>query len=179
MSSNGAKLGGSGVGEHGVVDGLGEVAFQAAAGLGRALVFGPFAVEVGASVGVPSGLDHGHGEEGAVELTVASSVEPVPGGLAAGGGHGCGAGVGGEGGGGREAFNAAGLAEDLGGHDGADTAHVEESGRLAGVDGGGDVVFQIAGVSFELVEAADGGQGQLGPHRFGRSALDDQASSGG
>jgi hypothetical protein len=74
----------------------------------------------------------------------------MPFGLAARSGHGCGAGVGGEGGGNREACDASGLAQDVGGHDGADTAHSEEPGRLAVVDGGGDVVFQISGYPFEL-----------------------------
>jgi hypothetical protein len=86
MSSGSPDPGFPGVGAHGVVDDLREVTLQTAARFGGALTFGSLSCEVGAGVGVPTGLHHGDGEQGPVELAVPAAVEPVARRLATGGG---------------------------------------------------------------------------------------------
>ena len=64
-----------------------EVLLQAPAGFGGGLALGSLAGKVLARWWVPAGLDHCDGEQGPVELAVASSGQAMPMGVAAGGRH--------------------------------------------------------------------------------------------
>jgi hypothetical protein len=64
------------------VDAAGDVSFEAASDLSGGFAFGEAAGGVGLGFGVAAEPAEGDGVEGAVELTVAASVESVAGGLA-------------------------------------------------------------------------------------------------
>ena len=65
-----------------LVDAAGDVSFEAAADVAAGFAFGEASGGVGLCFGVAAEPGEGDGVQGAVELTVASAVEPVAGGLA-------------------------------------------------------------------------------------------------
>ena len=66
------------VGHHRPEDDPGEMPHQAPPRLGRALAFGAFAGQVGAALGIPTGLDHRDREERSVQLAIPTPVEAMP-----------------------------------------------------------------------------------------------------
>jgi hypothetical protein len=130
-------------------------------------------------LGVPAGLHHRDGEQGAVELAVAAAGQPVAGGVATGGGHGRRAGVGGERGGAGEVADVAGLAQDLAGDQHANTWDGKQVGGVVAADLGGDVAFQVGDLLVEGAQAADGRQRELGPHGIQATGLERQAAGAG
>ena len=65
-----------------------------------------------------------------------------------------------------------------GGDDRSDAADLEEACALAGIHGRLHFSLGIKGFAFELRQACDGGQGELGPHRFGCLSLEDESFGG-
>src|SRR5712691_630099 len=80
----------------GCVDGSGELSFETAERFAPALAFGLFALEVGASGGMDACLRDRDSVQGAVELAIAATVEPMALVLAAACFEWCDAGVAGE-----------------------------------------------------------------------------------
>ena len=74
--AEGGALDGGEVGLEGPVHDVCEVPLQAPAGFGGGLALGSFAGKVLARWWVPAGLDHCDGEQGPVELAVASGPDP-------------------------------------------------------------------------------------------------------
>jgi hypothetical protein len=149
------------------VDDVGEVAFQAAAGLAGALAFADFPVEVGARSRVPARLHHRDRVERVVQLPVAAAVEAVALDATAGGGDGRGAGVSGECGLAVEAADAARLTEDLGGDNRANAADREQIRTCARLQQLADLAFELACVALERGQAGERLQGEPAADRVG------------
>ena len=117
-----------GVGDELSVDGVGDLSFERAECFFAAVAFGDLASVVDASGGVVAGLGDRGDVQCVVQLAVPVGVQSVPVVGCRRCRDRCGGVVAGVVTGGREAADVAGVAEDVGGHDRADTVHVGDRG---------------------------------------------------
>src|SRR6266498_4410333 len=124
------------------VDRVGEVTFEGTPSLARGLSFGTLACQERSCTGVPAGLGQRDDVKRAIQLAVATAVQPVPDDRATRGWDRSGAGVRGEGRRRGEPAHAPDLAQDLRGHKRAHPADREQVPRLRLIDDGRDLALE-------------------------------------